>query len=124
MEMNDEADWMFMAMLQGSALRATPRKHCVSQKLATSDNSVILTALFVLTTVVIDALAARESIDENPHGIGSVAVCEETTDEDGARNLQTTSSSTAGEMETGPAPQGKRGGGGELLPLQCPTHVL
>ncbi|XP_075724368.1 uncharacterized protein LOC142767037 isoform X2 [Rhipicephalus microplus] len=98
MEMNDEADWMFMAMLQGSALRATP--------------------------LVIDALAARESIDENPHGIGSVAVCEETTDEDGARNLQTTSSSTAGEMETGPAPQGKRGGGGELLPLQCPTHVL
>ncbi|XP_075721801.1 uncharacterized protein LOC142765112 [Rhipicephalus microplus] len=96
MAMNDEAERMFMAM--GSALRATP--------------------------VVIDALAARESIDENPHGSGSVAVCEETTDEDGARNLQTTSSSTAGEMGTGPVPHWKRGGGGELLPLQCPTHVL
>ncbi|XP_075739186.1 uncharacterized protein LOC142784642 [Rhipicephalus microplus] len=66
--MNGEAEWMFMAMLKGSALRATP-------------------------------------------GSGSVAVCEETTDEDGARNLQTTSSSTANEMGTGPAPQGKKGGG-------------
>ncbi|XP_077553162.1 uncharacterized protein LOC144167897 [Haemaphysalis longicornis] len=98
MAMNDEAEWMFMSMIKGSPLRATP--------------------------VVIDALAARESIDENPHGSGSVAGCEKTTDDDGARNLQTTTSSNAGEMGTGPAPQGKRGGGGELLPLQCPTHVL
>ncbi|XP_075735724.1 uncharacterized protein LOC142776264 isoform X1 [Rhipicephalus microplus] len=106
MAMNDEAERMFMAMLKGSALRATPGKHCVSQKIATSDNSVDLTALFVLTTVVIDALAARESIDENPHGSGSIAVCEETTEENVARNLQTTTSSTAGKMGTGPAPQG------------------
>ncbi|XP_075735725.1 uncharacterized protein LOC142776264 isoform X2 [Rhipicephalus microplus] len=80
MAMNDEAERMFMAMLKGSALRATP--------------------------VVIDALAARESIDENPHGSGSIAVCEETTEENVARNLQTTTSSTAGKMGTGPAPQG------------------
>ncbi|XP_077552644.1 uncharacterized protein LOC144167157 [Haemaphysalis longicornis] len=98
MVMNDEAERMFMSMIKGSPLRATP--------------------------VVIDALAVRESIDENPHGSGSVAVCEETTDEGGTRNLQTTTSPNAGEMGRGPAPQGKRGGGGELLPLQCPTHVL
>ncbi|KAL3188970.1 hypothetical protein MRX96_003119 [Rhipicephalus microplus] len=41
MTMNDEAERMFMAMLKGSAVRATP--------------------------VVIDALDAWESIDENPH---------------------------------------------------------
>ncbi|XP_077536597.1 uncharacterized protein LOC144148946 [Haemaphysalis longicornis] len=85
MAMNDEAERMFISMIKGSPLRATP--------------------------VVIDALAARESIDENPHGSGSVAVCEKTTDEDGARNLRMSLSSNAGEMGTGPAPQGKRGGG-------------
>ncbi|XP_077557363.1 uncharacterized protein LOC144172569 [Haemaphysalis longicornis] len=98
MAMNDEAERMFMSMIKGSPLRDTP--------------------------VVTDALAARESIDENLHGSGSVAVWEERTNEDGARNLQTTTSSNAGEMGTSPVPQGKRGGGGELLPLQCPTHVL
>ncbi|KAL1437647.1 hypothetical protein MTO96_048728 [Rhipicephalus appendiculatus] len=52
------------------------------------------------TPVVADALATRESTDKNPDG--------------------TTTASNVGEMKTGPAPQVKRGGGGELLPAAVP----
>lgn len=68
MATNEEVERMFMSMIEGSPLRAAPGKHRVCQKLAANDNSVNLTALFVLTSVVIDALATRESIDDNPHG--------------------------------------------------------
>lgn len=68
MMMNEEAQRMFMSMIKGSPLPSTTGKHRVSEILAAKNNSVNLTALFVLTTVVIDALVMRENIDENPDG--------------------------------------------------------
>lgn len=68
MMMNEEAQRMFMAKIKGSPLPATRGNHRASEKLAVKNNSVNLTPLFLLTTVVIDTLATRESIEENPHG--------------------------------------------------------
>lgn len=39
-----------------------------TEKLAAKSNSINLTALFVVTTVVIDTLVMRENIDENADG--------------------------------------------------------